>query len=166
MVKAYYLENATEAVTLEHLHSLGVMYWQLDPANYEKDGKLDKICHDRGYTYKDFVNSNTIPNLKDKLAIFLKEHLHTDEEIRFILDGSGYFDVRDRKDVWIRIHVEKGDLITLPAGMYHRFMPDDNLFFYVMRLFVGEPVWTPYNREEVLTDKMDSRLKYVSEYCK
>ena len=46
-------------------------------------------------------------------------------DIRHCHSLAGYFDVRDENDQWIRIALNKGDMITLPEGIYHRFTLDD-----------------------------------------
>lgn len=96
MPSAFYLDD-NSPLSEKELNSIGVECFILDADNYEKEGKLAELCKTRGYTYTDFVHSEKIPNLKDKLAIFFEEHLHDDDEIRFFVDGSGFFDVRDQR---------------------------------------------------------------------
>src|SRR4051812_30083196 len=55
-LNAYYIDEPTKKVSVPELDALGVLSWKLDADNYEAEGKLDQICKERGYTYKDFVN--------------------------------------------------------------------------------------------------------------
>lgn len=76
-------------------------------------------------------------HLHQQLKNFFTEHLHADEEIRFILDGSGYFDVRNLKDQWIRVELVKNDMIVLPAGIYHRFIVDSKVFWLLKSYYTN-----------------------------
>lgn len=89
---------------------------------------VDALAAERGYKNRDevTVSPTTMGEAyEDKVKMFFAEHLHEDEEIRYIRDGQGYFDVRGKEDEWVRILLKRDDLIVLPAGIYHRFTTDD-----------------------------------------
>ena len=133
------------------MRQLGINYWKLDAAAYEypikaipwdpadaADPKLQALRDDRGYNYADIItiHPDHLPEFDKKIAAFFEEHIHDAEEIRYILAGSGYFDVRDLNDKWVRIHIKAGDLMTLPEGIYHRFTCDETRYIHAMRLFI------------------------------
>ncbi|KAI0462932.1 hypothetical protein LJB42_003736 [Komagataella kurtzmanii] len=151
--------NSGEEVSVEELSRIGVIYYHLD-----EESQVEKIARERDYKNRDFVvlSDETFPGgpdaLQEKLKVFYKEHLHEDEEIRFILDGEGYFDVRSQNDRWIRSKLFKGDLLILPAGIYHRFTLSTKKYVKTMRLFKEEPKWQAYNRP---ADDKGARLEYL-----
>ncbi|XP_023026841.2 acireductone dioxygenase isoform X1 [Leptinotarsa decemlineata] len=142
MVRAWFMDNdhsdqrkehhrnPPQFIELDELFKLsGVEYFKLNIDTLETDGILEKLKKERGYTYEDeiVISEGCLQNYEEKLKIFYTEHLHTDEEIRLVVKGSGYFDVRDKNDEWIRIEVVPGDLLILPSGIYHRFTLDEKV---------------------------------------
>ncbi|KAL7627129.1 1,2-dihydroxy-3-keto-5-methylthiopentene dioxygenase [Parahypoxylon ruwenzoriense] len=170
-MRAYWYDNAPGDQRLPHdsgkdvdakdLERLGVLYYR-----YAEVSAVDSLARDRGYKNRDEITVSPEKMgavYEDKVKMFFHEHLHEDEEIRYIRDGQGYFDVRSKGDEWVRIQLEKDDLIILPPGIYHRFTTDESNYIQAMRLFKDEPKWTPLNR----TDQLDSnqyRKEYVSQY--
>jgi len=154
--------NPSKPVDTAVLESLGLHYWRIPVEDHEE--KINAVAAERDYKNRDTINV-TREGLGDlyesKIKSFYEEHLHEDEEIRYILSGSGYFDVRETPtDQWIRVAMDPGDLLVLPAGMYHRFTLDDKAAIKAMRLFKEEPKWTPINRSTG-TDINPYRVSYL-----
>ena len=86
------------------------------------------------------------PNLDAMLAKFAKEHTHTEDEVRFILQGRGVFHVNpgdDAKPVF-GIEVWAGDLISVPLGTRHWFDLCNDRRIRAIRLFQDMTGWTPH----------------------
>ncbi|OTA60241.1 Acireductone dioxygenase [Hypoxylon sp. EC38] len=170
-MRAYWYDNAPGDQRLPHdsgknvdaaaLEELGVLYFK-----YPDVSKVDELAQNRGYKNRDeiTVSPEKMGDVyEEKVKSFFHEHLHEDEEIRYIRDGQGYFDVRSKDDEWVRIQLEKDDLIILPPGIYHRFTTDESNYIQAMRLFKDEPKWTPLNRSSEL-DSNQYRKEYVEHY--
>lgn len=138
-MRAYWYDNLPGDQRLPHdsgrdvappyLAALGITHHHLpsDTQTPNHHPNLDAIAHQRSYKNRDTIeiSPDLLPGYEEKVKTFFAEHLHEDEEIRFILAGGGYFDVRGQKDDWVRIRLEKGDLMIMPPGIYHRFTTDE-----------------------------------------
>lgn len=132
---------------VEHLRRNGVTYEQLELAGDAYQPTLDVLKRERGYIEQDVIAlSPDTPNLDAICAKFADEHLHTDDEVRFVLDGAGVFDIRDDDDRWMRVTVEAGDLIVVPKGRYHRFYLTNSKQIRCVRLFQDRAGWVPHYR--------------------
>ncbi|GMG54491.1 unnamed protein product [Ambrosiozyma monospora] len=153
--------NSGKATPVEELLKLGVLYFQ-----YPELEQVNELAKQRHYKNRDHIelSKEKIPEdvLNEKLKIFYEEHLHEDEEIRYIVDGEGYFDVRDLQDRWIRCKVVANDLLILPEGIYHRFTLTDKFYVKAIRLFQDEPKWIAINRAELDKGGEIARQQYLA----
>ncbi|XP_055331501.1 acireductone dioxygenase-like [Paramacrobiotus metropolitanus] len=159
-----------ETITPEELfRRTGVLYRkvQLTISAEEQEETLKRSVPNLDqYDYRDIIDVSP-KGLGDKfdalMRMFYDEHIHGDDEVRFVLDGNGYWDVRDvQTDQWIRLVFEKGDFINIPKGAYHRFSLDSNQYMKCMRMFAGSPVWTAFYRNKD-GDTHPARKQYVEQ---
>ncbi|GAA5980328.1 hypothetical protein JCM11641_001768 [Rhodosporidiobolus odoratus] len=101
-MKSYYYDDiegdqrlahhSGEDVTVEDLNKIGVLAF----VGIGED-RVEAIAKERGYKNRDEINVSKAGMgdiYEEKIKGFFKEHLHEDEEIRYIKEGRGYFDVR------------------------------------------------------------------------
>jgi 1,2-dihydroxy-3-keto-5-methylthiopentene dioxygenase len=145
-MRAYLLDQPNQSYTADDLREAGVLQWRLPVSGSEAE--IAQIRRDRGYVEQDEVSlSPDTPNLDAICAKFDREHYHTLDEVRFVVEGEGVFDVRDGADRWVRIEVDAGDLIIIPANRYHRFYLTAKKNIRCVRLFLNHDGWAPLYRE-------------------
>ncbi len=154
--------NSGRAVTEKQLSDLGVFYRHVTT----EDG-VNEIAKKRNYKNRDTItlNEESFPGGKEALSKqldkFFEEHLHEDEEIRYVLDGDGYFDVRDAEDNWIRAKIFKYDLLILPPGIFHRFTLSNTKHIKALRLFKDSPKWEAHFRSTPGVEHNTYRKNYL-----
>ena len=117
----------------------------------EKESVLQSIEHrfnelksSQNYTTRDLIVLNdSIPGLDEMLAKFCKIHYHTDDEVRFILDGKGYFGFVDKNEEQFMVEITAGDYINVPANAEHWFILGDDKRIKAVRYFIDSSGWTP-----------------------
>lgn len=74
---------------------------------------------------------------------FLSEHVHTEDEVRFFVRGSGDFVMHVGGKVY-DAHCEQGDLISVPANTKHWFDAGEKPYFTALRVFTDTSGWVAH----------------------
>ena len=143
-MQATWVDNG-ESLSENALRAEGVLYAKLPLAGYRN--AIDDLKSTRGYVQEDEVHMHeAMPNFEAISAKFSPEHLHDDDEVRFVIEGEGIFEIRSTGDRMMKVLVTAGDLIVVPAGRNHRFLLTASKQIRAMRLFKDQSGWVPRYR--------------------
>ena len=127
---------------------------------YSKD--LKPFMENGNYETVDVISINSLTeNYGAIRSKFLAEHTHTEDEIRFFVDGQGIFWFNLETEPVFNLLCEKGDLISVPAGTKHWFdAGESNPFVKAIRIFIDMSGWVPHYTESGIENEFkDFKIK-------
>jgi 1,2-dihydroxy-3-keto-5-methylthiopentene dioxygenase len=102
---------------------------------------VQRLRDECGYATADVLRlAKGTPNTAPMRAKFLDEHSHSEDEVRFFVEGSGAFYLRIGGKVYQTV-CTRGDLIGVPAGTRHWFDMGPDPEFTAIRLFTDPSGW-------------------------
>lgn len=105
------------------------------------DRSLQRIKSEIGFASADVISLHpALPNTDEIRRKFLNEHIHTEDEARFFVDGRGLFYIHFSPHVYILL-CEKGDFINIPAGTKHWFDMGPQPLLKCIRTFNNPEGW-------------------------
>ncbi len=103
--------------------------------------QVERLMTEEGYKTVDVLS--VCPDDPDKERLreqFLREHTHSDDEVRIFVVGSGLFTLHINNLVY-DVLCEEGDFLTIPAGTRHWFDMGPNPSLITIRLFNNPEGW-------------------------
>ncbi len=145
-----------DAAVRETLARIGIDYERWETTRPVPDGapasdvlaayapEVERLKKAGGYVTADVIDvTPQTPGLEAMLAKFSREHWHDEDEVRFVVKGSGLFHVHPRGGPVHAIEVAAGDLIRVPRGTWHWFDLCASREIRAIRLFQDPAGWTP-----------------------
>jgi 1,2-dihydroxy-3-keto-5-methylthiopentene dioxygenase len=102
---------------------------------------VDALMREKNFRSVDVIKM--VPDHPEKAALrnkFLSEHTHSEDEVRFFVEGQGLFCIHKQGHVYA-VLCEKGDLIGVPDGTPHWFDMGPSPRFTAIRLFTNTEGW-------------------------
>ena len=111
------------------------------------DPQLRPFMKQGGYRAVDVITvTPQTPNLIALREKFIREHTHTEDEVRLFVEGQGlfWFHLDRRGDEVFALTCERDDVISVPANTKHWFDLGLNPSVRAIRIFTDQSGWTPH----------------------
>jgi 1,2-dihydroxy-3-keto-5-methylthiopentene dioxygenase len=105
------------------------------------DSDVKRLIAEQGYQCVDVISIASDHPQKDALRLkFLDEHNHSEDEVRFFVQGQGLFALHIGDKVF-EIICKKGDLLSVPANTSHWFDLGSQPNLVAIRFFNNPDGW-------------------------
>ncbi len=122
---------------------------------------IDKLKLQYGFQSVDVISLKADHPNKDELRQkFLSEHIHSDFEVRFFVEGRGLFYLHIVDTVYA-VLCEQGDLISVPGGTLHWFDMGEHPNFKCIRLFTTPDGWIAEFTGNPIAEKFPTLDQYL-----
>ncbi len=104
---------------------------------------MEPLMKKKGYQSADVISiHDQTPNLPAVRTKFLTEHTHSEDEVRFFVDGEGlfWFNLGGKEPVF-SILCQRGDLLSVPTNIKHWFDFGPKPQVKAIRLFTSQEGW-------------------------
>ncbi len=102
---------------------------------------IERLQRENGFQSVDVVSLfPDNPKKREIRAKYLNEHTHSEDEVRFFVQGSGVFFLHCEGKVF-SVLCEKGDLISIPPEYPHWFDMGADPYFTAIRFFTRTDGW-------------------------
>lgn len=120
-------------------------------AAYRPD--VERIVAANGFVTVDVISVDRNNPNKDALRQkFLSEHIHTEDEVRFFVDGCGLFYLHVGKKVY-GVLCEKGDYLSVPANTTHWFDLGPEPQLAAIRFFNNPEGWVAHYSGDPIAER-------------
>jgi 1,2-dihydroxy-3-keto-5-methylthiopentene dioxygenase len=103
---------------------------------------IDRLKREEGYQTCDVISVlPDVPNLDQVREKFLPEHTHSEDEVRYFVEGSGLFWFHMADAPVFCVKCEKGDFISVPKSTPHWFDFGPVAYVKCIRLFNDPAGW-------------------------
>jgi 1,2-dihydroxy-3-keto-5-methylthiopentene dioxygenase len=114
---------------------------------------LDRLMGETGAGTADVIKMT--PDHPQAAALrekFLSEHIHTEDEVRFFVHGSGHFVMHVGERIY-DTECSEGDLISVPADTRHWFDAGPRPDFTVLRVFTDTSGWVAHFTGDAISER-------------